>query len=109
MEIFDWIRDQFIARPLPVVVADPHVPACETVAVHLRCPDCLRRVPRRFVRGWHWWWLTSLDDDRFVHVTLPRGDEPVDLQLRLKPGRYRLGVGRGRSAIRRTFHVPREG
>jgi hypothetical protein len=49
------------------------------------------------------WWLRGVDG--FVEIGSHRGDKPLTLTLDLVPGRYTLGCGRGKDAIRQTVTV----
>ena len=79
-----------------------------TVPVRIRSDEHL--TEREFYReggkrsGRAWWWLRE-QHGGFVRIELPRGDEAVDCELRLPPGRYILGVGRDVKRIRRVIVV----
>lgn len=49
------------------------------------------------------WWLRG--DNGFVDIPSVRGDERFSARLDLAPGRYVLGTGAGRDAIRQTIVV----
>lgn len=87
-------------------------PHPDSVPFRLVCPQHLTR--EQYARnggragGRSNWWLRGREG--FVLTDLPRGFEPVDVQLHLLPGRYVLGVGRRGTpgAIRQVVTVPKK-
>ena len=77
----------------------------------IKAKDCLSN------RGFHrcggfrsgaaFWWLRG--DDGFVDIKRSRGDVCFTDTVDLSPGKYVLGVGRGRDAIRLRFVVKEDG
>jgi hypothetical protein len=84
-------------------------PAVEAnlVRVRVRCPRCLNvdQVHRLGESsGRSYWWLRHAEG-WFVRCELPRGDQPVDVEVDLEPGRYTLGVGTRPDSIRQVVTV----
>lgn len=55
------------------------------------------------------WWLRDETQGCFVEIPWQRGDKHYDADVRLSPGKYVLGVGRGKDAIRERFEVDEDG
>lgn len=100
-----WLRSQVFAEEPGPVLADPDVPAEQLQPVRLISEMCLAPLPKRTTKGFHYWWLRDCSSDSFVRISLPRGDEPLDVVRWLAPGSYRLGTGRGPHTIRLRIEV----
>lgn len=86
------------------VASSPATPgAAITVRVSSHGESLDEHTLRSLRPGQREWWLRDVSRDEFVrHVDLGCGDQPVDCDVRLRPGRYVLGVG----GLRFRVHVP---
>lgn len=81
--------------------------------IRLKSRNCMSNTSfhKRAMGGQKFWWLRNIDTEDFVSLGGKyRGDQKLNVEIDLQPGRYLLGTGpKQKYGIREYFTLTKEG